>query len=352
MKEITIIKPSNMHAHLRQIDDHYKLMPYLVPLSYRAFHYYVAMPNTTPPNKTGTDCKSYKKQILSCVPDSEKENFHPITPLKLLWNNDFRTTYGVIQDAERDGVSCAKLYLRGTTTNSDDGVRLEDIPELYDTFDTMANLDWVLQIHGENPSNGILAVDREYEFHQYFKKIHEAVPNLKIVYEHISDRRTLELIRSMPANIAGTLSTHFMYMTLNDVVEPGLRPNNSCKPIAKRFEDMEAIIEAATSGDPKFFLGSDSAPHIPENKYKDCGACGCFLAPYDLEWVVQKFDERNALHNLEKFVSINGPTFYGLTLPESKITLTKTEPYRTEKLYHGLEIWKGGEELSWKIKEN
>lgn len=352
MKEITIIKPSNMHAHVRQLGDKHNLMPILVPLAERAFHYYVCMPNTTPPIKDGYMAKAYGNEILSCLTAEKAEKFSPIVPLKLLWNDKFKTTLEVIVHADILDIRCAKLYLRGTTTNSDDGVALEDLPKLYAAFKTMAEFDWILQIHGENPSNGILAVDREYEFHQYFKKIHEAVPNLKIVYEHISDRRTIELIRSMPANIAGTLSTHFMYMTLNDVVEPGLRPNNSCKPIAKRFEDMEAIIEAATSGDPKFFLGSDSAPHIPENKYKDCGACGCFLAPYDLEWVVQKFDERNALHNLEKFVSINGPTFYGLTLPESKITLTKTEPYRTEKLYHGLEIWKGGEELSWKIKEN
>lgn len=352
MTEITIIKPSNMHAHVRQRGDKYNLMPILIPLAYRAFHHYVCMPNTTPPIKNGNEAVAYLEDIIYCYPNKEEVSFNPIIPLKILWNDNFKTTPEVIAKADNHDIRCAKLYLRGTTTNSDDGVALEDIAQLYPTFNEMARLGWILQVHGENPEKGILAIDREYAFHYYFEQIHVAVPHLKMVYEHISDRRTINLVKSMPDNIAGTLSTHFMYMTLNDVVEPGLRPNNSCKPIAKRFEDMEAIIEAATSGHPKFFLGSDSAPHIPENKYKDCGACGCFLAPYDLEWVVQKFDERDALHNLEKFVSINGPTFYGLDIPETKLTLVKTFPYITNKGYHGLEIWRGGEELSWKIEEH
>lgn len=350
--EITIIKPSNMHAHVRQLGDKDNLMPILVPPAQEKFSYYVCMPNTKPPIKTGEDAFRYGAEVYSCLPIEKRKSFSPIVPLKLLWNDNFKTTPEVIEDAHtKQGIMCAKLYLAGTTTNSDDGVRLEDIPKLYPTFEKMMKRGWILLIHGEHPGKNILAMDREYEFHRYFIGIYENTPDLKIVYEHISDRRTIDLVNRLPKNIAGTLSTHFLWMTLNDVVEPGTNPNNNCKPIAKRFEDMEKIIKTAVSGNPKFFLGSDSAPHLPENKYKHNGACGCFLAPYDLEWVVEKFDQEGCLSNLEKFVSINGPAFYGLPLPIETLTLIRTEPYATEKLYHGIEIWKGGEELHWKIKK-
>lgn len=351
MKKIIIIKPSNLHAHFRQIDGVKPLMPILAPLYAETSFYTNAMPNTTPPIKTGWNKVNYENEIMSCIPKELQGSFFPIVPIKMLWdNNGFKTTPDVIEEAATMGVRCVKMYMRGVTTNSDDGIALEDIAKLYPTFKRMAELGLILQIHGEHPGKTVLAIHREFKFHPYFLQIHEAVPDLKMIFEHISDRRTIELVKQLPENIAGTLSTHFMYITLNDVVEPGLRPSNSCKPIAKEFEDCEAIIKAAISGNPKFFWGSDIAPHVIENKYKDCGACGCFPGRYDILWVLKKFDEMNALSKFEKFVSINGPKFYGLEIPKKKIVFEECKEYLTDKMFHNIEIWNGGKPMNWRVK--
>ncbi len=351
MKKLTIAKPSNMHTHLRQNDGSNPLMPILAPLYADTSFHTVAMPNTTPPIATGRDAVNYKKIILDCTPWDLQQEFNPVVPLKILWGKDFQTTPRIIEEANYLGVICAKMYMRGVTTNSDDGVAIEDLTKLYPTFREMAKLNWVLQIHGEHPGKRVLAIDREFKFHPYFMEIHDEVPDLKIVFEHISDRRTIHLIKQMPENIAGTLSTHFMYQTLNDVVEPGLRPKNSYKPIAKRFEDCEAIVDAAISGNPKFFWGSDIAPHPIENKYKDCGACGCFPGEYDILWVLKKFHEMDALPQFENFVSVHGPWFYNLEIPKLKITFEECDPYLTDTMYHNIEIWNGGMEMNWRVRK-
>jgi dihydroorotase len=347
--QIKITRPSNMHGHIRQMTGPDPLMPILAPLFAETYHYFTAMPNTSPPIKTGVDCIRYQQDIMHCLPESARDAFHPITPIKMLWDKNFKTTPQVIEEAHAYGIRWAKMYMRGVTTNSDDGIQLENLPELYPTFRKMAELGWILQIHGEHPGPRILAIHREFKFHPYFLRIHEESPDLKIIFEHISDRRTIELVKQMPENIAGTLSTHFMYMTLNDVVEPGLRPKNSCKPIAKEFEDCEAIVEAAISGHKKWLFGSDIAGHIIKNKYKDSGACGCFPGEYDLLWVLKKFDEMKSLDKFEQFVSLNGPRFYGLPIPEQKMTFVRTVEYKTDTMFHDIEIWKGGETLNWKI---
>ncbi len=347
--KLTIIKPSNMHTHVRQLTGANPLLPSLVPLYAENYYYFVAMPNTTPPIKTGVDKVKYWEDIYSHIPQGNSFKCEPIIPIKLLWNEDFKTTPKVIEDAHDLGVRCAKMYPLGVTTNSQDGIGLEDISKLKETFQKMAELGWILQIHGEHPGKEILATHREYMFHPHFVKIHEGVPNLKMIFEHISDRRTIDLVKQMPSNIAGTLSTHFMYITLNDVVEPGLRPQNSCKPIAKKFEDRDAIVDAAISGNPKFFWGSDIAPHIKANKYKDCGACGCFPGPHDTLWVLKKFEEMNALDRFEDFMSIYGPKFYGLPIPKEKVTFNKVVGYETAKMYQDIEIWKGGEIMNWAL---
>ncbi len=347
--QLTTTITSNMHTHMRQKDGQNPLMPILAPLFAETYHYCVGMPNTTPPIKTGKDAVRYGKEVMSFVSEEKQDIFHPITPIKMLWDDNFKTTPKVIEEAHALGIRWVKMYMRGVTTNSDDGIRLEDISKLYDTFRKMAELGWILQIHGEHPGKRILAPSREFEFHRYFMQIHNAVPNLKMIFEHISDRRTIELVKQMPENIAGTLSTHFMYITLNDVVEPGLRPQNSCKPIAKDFADCDAIVEAATSSNRKWIFGSDIAGHIIQNKYKDCGACGCFPGQYDVLWVLKKFDEMNALDKFEAFVSLNGPRFYGLPIPKWETTFVRTEEYVTDKMFHDIEIWRGGEMLNWKI---
>ncbi len=355
-KKITIIRPSNMHGHLRQSTDAAKILPDIIDLAYPYYEYFVAMPNIKPSIKTIEDVLRYKEEIISFVPDEfiSAQRFNPIVPLKMIWNNDFKTTPRVITDARKCnyGINCVKLYVIGTTTNADDGVLISDLEKLYPTFATMEELGTLLLIHGEVPDKDVDALDREYIFgDKYLTKIARDFPGLKIVEEHITDERMVKIVEQLPYNVAATITTHHLYMTQNDFLEPGLTARNGCKPYAKLHKDLSAIQQAVRSGNPKFFFGDDTAWHRKENKYCEHSACGCGHT-HSIEFVTQFFADADILPHLGNFVSVNGPHFYGLPIPKETLTLEYVEtPYSPEAEYKGMLPWGSDRKLFWRIKK-
>ena len=349
-KTITIPRPSNMHAHLRQSDDEDKMMQDIVPLVATNYKYFVAMPNTTPPIKTMDDATEYRREILRFRPKSCRYSFSPLVPLKMLWNSGFKTTPTIVNQAHNYGFDWVKIYFRGTTTNSDDGVLFEDLEKLYPTFEKMEELGMILLIHGEKPGADIDVNLRELHFHDTLKKINKNFPALRIVFEHITDFRSVYLVGELGPTVAATITTHHLYMSLNDVLEPGPRGRNACKPYAKQIADMRILREAAFWNSPKFFFGDDNAPHRKWNKYCESGSCGCFHT-HSIEFVTELFAEHNKLDKLASFLSLNGPKLYGLPPTKEKTTLQYVEePYSPEREYKNMLPWGFERKLHWKIK--
>ncbi len=350
LTSITTPRWANMHGHLRQSDDEDKLMADIMPHVYPHYYYYTAMPNTNPPKSTGEDCRNYYEEICSFVPREYKDLFFPITPLKMLWDENFKTSPEIIYRAKSLGINWVKLYFRGTTTNSDDGVLIEELPQLFETLGKMEEYGMILLIHGEVPGKGINMDDREYLFaNEHLPLLAEKFSKLKIVMEHITDRRTVEIVKQLPNTVAATITTHHLYISKNDVLEPGPRPRNACKPYAKQLEDLKAIQQAAFSGNPKFFFGDDNAWHRKWKKYGECGNCGC-AHTHSVEFVTQFFAEHGKLDLLENFACNYGPDFYGIKRPKGELTIQKTEkPYFPEKELSDVLPWGFDIPLNWEV---
>lgn len=317
-EEITIRTPDDFHVHLRDGD----LLARVLPFTANVFGRALVMPNLTPPILTGAQADNYRKDIEFLRHRGDlramfKRDFVPLMTIKLTGE----TTPDTIVGAKTRQVIAAKLYPAGVTTNSADGVSDFQSEKLHDVFATMADRGMVLCVHAETP--GIPSLRREEHFiDNYVLSWAERHPKLKIVIEHATTRRAIDVTRSY-SNIGCSLTVHHMLLTLDDVIGDKLDPHCFCKPIAKSEDDRQAIIEAATSGAPDFFLGTDSAPHLIKNKHAAGAAAGCFTAPVAMELLTQVFEERGALSTLEMFASENGARFYGLPLNEDKIRLVR-----------------------------
>ena len=305
---VTLKSPLDMHLHLR--DD--EMMKLVAPLSSKSFAGGLIMPNLVPPIDTKDALLSYKNRILNSIGD---DDFIPYMTLF------FKPYTKEFLENVKDLITAIKLYPAGITTNSEGGVSNLDIENLRPTLEAMSDLGIVLSIHGE--TNGFV-LDREKEFAPIYEELASNFPNLKIVMEHITTKDSVELLDRYP-NLYATITLHHLLITLDDVAGGLLQPHLFCKPIAKRYEDREALQKVALEVHPKVMFGSDSAPH-PQSAKENCGcAAGVFTSAIAIELLVEFFAKHNALDNLQKFISDNAVSIYNLAPIKKEIKLIRQD---------------------------
>ena len=336
MQTIRLRRPFDMHAHFRQGDMLRKVLPHTV----KYFAGAIAMPNTLPDVLTGDDAIRYLDEIMSCVPSGR--SFRPLMTIKLT----DATTPKTITAAYAAGVIAGKAYPVGTTTNSAKGVT--DFYALTPVFLEMERVGMVLELHGETTTH--FCLDREAKFLPILKWLVDHFPRLKIVLEHITTAEGIRAVEDLPDTVAGSITTHHLYLTLDDVVGDKLEPHNFCKPIAKRPEDRTAVQLAALSGDPKFFLGTDTAPHSVETKECEHGCAGVYSAPTAMPATVQFFAERGLLNNLEAFTSLNGPRFYGID-PSNELDTYEQRTWLVPHEIDDLKPFLRNQEITWQLAD-
>jgi dihydroorotase len=336
MNNFTINKPLDMHLHLRDGD----MLSLVGPLSSNSFSGALIMPNLVPPVTNKDELLAYKQRVIKACKD---DNFTPF--MTLFFKNDYSFEF---LNSVKDEITALKLYPAGITTNSSTGVSSMDIEVLRPTLENMSKLGIPLCIHGE--TNGFV-MDREKEFMPIYESLAIAFPNLKIIMEHITTKEAVDLLDKYP-NLFATVTLHHLLITLDDVAGGMLDPHLFCKPIAKRPEDRDALLNAALKAHPKLMFGSDSAPH-PKHKKECCGcAAGVFTAPIALQVLVELFEKHSCLENLNDFVSNNAQRIYGLNLEDKTINLVKKDfivpaiyEYKDEKVVPMY----AGKALSWSI---
>ncbi|NQV57102.1 MAG: dihydroorotase [Rhodospirillales bacterium] len=339
---LTLRRPDDWHVHLRDGD----MLRAVLPYTARQFARAIVMPNLASPVTTASEAGEYRRRILDALPDDELcRGFLPLMTCYLTDNTD-------ADELERgfvDGVfTAAKLYPANATTNSAAGVT--DIANLDAALERMAGIGMPLLMHGEVTDPSVDVFDRETQF---IKLVLDPMlgrfPGLKAVLEHITTMQAVSYVRSKQGALGATITAHHLMINRNALFEGGLRPHNYCLPIAKRESHRLALREAATSGEPWFFLGTDSAPHEIAAKEADCGCAGIFTAPAALELYAQVFDEEGAMDKLESFASVNGPTFYGLEVNEATVTLVR-DAWDGPVESVGVKCFAPSGGLDWRIK--
>lgn len=340
--EITITAPDDWHYHFRDDDR----LPIATAYVAQTFKRAVAMPNLKPPVTTTEQALKYREQILQHVPAGYE--FEPLMTLYLTDN----TAPEEVSKAKASGkVVAFKYYPAGATTNSDHGVT--DINKVLPVLDAMADHDMPLLIHSEVTDQHVDVFDREKVFiYAILTPLITQIPNLKIVLEHITTKEAVEFVLSAPNNVAATITAHHLLYNRNAIFKGGIRPHMYCLPVLKREQHRLALIDAIRSGNKKFFLGTDSAPHIKSTKEASCGCAGIFSAPNALELYLEAFEEANATQHFEAFASFNGPDFYGLPRNTGKIKLIQHDWIVPEQIYvndHDVIIpLRAGETIKWK----
>jgi len=332
MQKLSLRKPDDMHVHLRQDAMLTLVTPHTAAQCARA----IVMPNLTPPILTAEDVNRYRKEIQT----AGGKGFTPLMTFKIVPS----TTAAMVEKLKKAGATAGKLYPEGVTTNSEDGVK--DIPALYPVFKEMEKQGLVLCLHGEVP--GVFSLDREAAFLPVLDALAKNFPNLKIVLEHITTAASVEKVLSLPKNVGATITVHHLELTLDEVIGDKIHPHHFCKPIAKRPEDKARLIEAAISGNPKFFLGTDSAPHTKETKECAAGCAGVYTAPVMMPVLAEVFERMDSLEKLEDFSSKFGAVFYDLPLNMEKIELVK-EDWQVPDLYGTVVPYRAGQMLSWRL---
>ncbi|HIO91126.1 MAG TPA: dihydroorotase [Campylobacterales bacterium] len=330
--KITINSPLDMHLHLRDED----MLKVVAPLSSKDFTAAIIMPNLLPPVTTIQDVKAYKQRIKDAIGD---DNFEPLMTLFFKDNYD----YEFLKEA-KEYISAIKLYPAGITTNSEGGVSSVDASSLAPTLKAMSELEIPLCIHGE--SDGFV-MDREKEFVPVYEHLATAFPKLKIIMEHITTKDSVDALKRHD-NLYATITLHHLYITLDDVAGGMLQPHLFCKPIAKRPEDKEALLQVALEANPKVMFGSDSAPHPKTAKEAPGCAAGVFTAPIALPALAQLFDKHGKLENLQAFISDNAQKIYNFKPLKKDITLKKEE-FEVPANYNNVVPMFAGEKLSWKV---
>jgi dihydroorotase len=341
---LVIRRPDDWHAHLRDG----QMLKDVVNYTARQFGRAIIMPNLTPPVTTVAMGRAYRDRILAALDDSL--NFEPLMVGYL--TDDMSPD--VISEGKDAGVFTAfKLYPANATTNSSAGVT--DIKKIYGVLERMTEVGMPLLVHGEVTHSDVDIFDREARFiEDVLGKVVADLPDLKIVFEHITTSEAVDFVESQGPNIAATITPHHLEINRNAIFQGGIRPHNYCLPIAKRESHRLALRKAAISGSPKFFLGTDTAPHAVGAKESACGCAGIFNAPYAMESYAKTFEEENALDKLEGFASENGPQFYNLPLNEDKIVLEKqpiTVPERLSLADTDIIPFHAGQTLEWRFKE-
>lgn len=340
---LTIRAPDDWHLHLRDG----AMMEGVLPSSARDFQRAIVMPNLVPPVVTGDDAAAYRDRILTALPEGMV--FEPLMTLYLTETTD---PEDVRRAAESGLVKAVKLYPAGATTNSASGVR--DIDNVRGVLEAMAEIGLPLCVHGEVTRAEVDIFDREAVFiDEVLDPLRRAIPELRVVMEHITTAEAASYAASGGDTLAATITVQHLMLDRNDMLVGGMRPHYYCLPILKRGTHRPRLIEAATGGSERFFLGTDSAPHPLHKKEAECCAAGCFTAPIALSCLAEVFEEADALDKLECFVSNHGPRFYGLPLNEDTLTLKKGDafapPAHVETGSGPVTIFNPGRPLHWQV---
>ena len=324
---LVLRQPDDWHVHLRDGD----MLGAVVNYTARQFGRAIVMPNLAPPVTTVAAAQAYRERILKAVDPALG-----FTPLMTCYLTDTLDPAEIARGHAEGVFTAAKLYPAHATTNSAHGV--SDIKAIYPVLETMQRIGMPLLVHGEVTSPEIDIFDREAVFiERVLKHVVHDFPELKIVFEHITTSDAVSFVQDSGPNIGATITPHHLIFSRNAMFEGGIRPHKYCLPVAKRETQRLALRKAATSGSAKFFLGTDSAPHLIGAKESACGCAGIFNAPYALESYITVFEEENAMDKLEMFASQAGPNFYGLALNERKIMLER----RPAKIDAALELGAG-----------
>ena len=312
---ITLPRPDDWHLHLRDGE----MLTAVLPHTTRHFDRAIIMPNLVPPVVRSDDARAYRDRILAAMP--EDATFTPLMTLYLTEDTDPDD----LASAYSSGlITAVKLYPAGATTNSASGVR--NFEKVRRVLDKMAEIGCPLCVHGEVTHDSVDIFDREAAFiDTVLDPLRTSIPDLRVIMEHITTKNGVDYARSGGDNLAATITTHHLIINRNHILVGGIKPHYYCLPVAKREEHRQALIEAATSGDAGFFLGTDSAPHLDHDKESACGCAGCFTAPNTMSLLAHVFDENQALDKLQAFACENGPAFYGLPINKGTLTLTKHE---------------------------
>jgi dihydroorotase len=333
---LVIRRPDDWHVHLRDGE----MLKAVAPCTARQFGRAIVMPNLVPPVTTVAAAAAYRARILAALPPGA--DFQPLMTCYLTDDADPEE----ISRGFAEGVFAAcKLYPALATTNSEFGVT--DIANVYPTLEAMQRIGMPLLIHGEVTEAEVDVFDREKAFiDRTFVRLLRDFSELKMVLEHVTTAEGVAFVEEGPANLAATVTPHHLVINRNALFEGGLRPHAYCLPVAKREHHRQAVRRAATSGSPKFFLGTDSAPHAVDKKESACGCAGIFNAPFALETYARVFEEEGALERFEAFASENGPRFYGLPLNRDRVVLERT-PVAVAAEMAGVVPFHAGETLNW-----
>ncbi len=339
---LTIRRPDDWHVHLRDGD----MLKAVVGYTARQFRRAIVMPNLKPPVTTPAMARAYRDRILAALPEGTDFN-----PLITCYLTDTTNPDELAEGFDSGAFAAAKLYPANATTNSAHGV--SDIAKLYPVLARMEKIGMPFLVHGEVTDHDVDVFDREAVFiDRIFSRIVKDFPGLRTVFEHITTKEAADFVLAAGPNIAATITPQHLHISRNDMLVGGIRPHLYCLPIVKREVHRLALRKAATSGSPKFFLGTDTAPHAIETKEASCGCAGVFNAPYAIESYAAVFDEDGALDRLEAFASLNGPAFYRLPVNADTITLVRggeKVPDSIPAAGSQLVPFHAGETLGWRL---
>lgn len=344
MNKITLTRPDDWHVHLRDGT----AMQSVLPFTARQFGRAIIMPNLKTPLVTVNEALAYRQRILEALPPDSR-----FEPLMTLYLTEQTTAEEIHRVAETPHVMALKLYPAGATTHSASGVRR--IESVYPILEAMQTHDVPLLVHGEVTDPAVDIFDREKVFiERHLEPLTRHFPALRLVLEHITTREGVSFVQGAGVNVAGTLTAHHLLYNRNSLLAGGIRPHYYCLPVLKREEHRLALLAAATSGDPSFFLGTDTAPHPRHHKEATCGCAGCFTAHAALELYVEAFEAVDALDKLEGFAAIYGANFYRLPRNQGQVVLEKRCWQIPESLSFGDDLlipFRAGEYLEWQMVE-
>ncbi|EPE3622408.1 dihydroorotase [Serratia marcescens] len=340
---LKIRRPDDWHIHLR--DD--EMLKTVVPYTSQVFGRAIVMPNLVPPVTTVAAARAYRDRILAAVTQG-----HNFTPLMTCYLTNSLAASELVNGFEQGVFTAAKLYPANATTNSSHGV--SDVTGIYPLFEQMQKIGMPLLIHGEVTDPAVDIFDREARFiEQVMEPIRRQFPELKIVFEHITTKEAAQYVQAGNRFLGATITPQHLMFNRNHMLVGGIRPHLFCLPILKRNVHQEALRQAVASGSDRFFLGTDSAPHLKHRKESSCGCAGCFNAPNAIPAYAAVFEQLGALEHFEAFCSLNGPRFYGLPLNEDFIELQRVPTTQPEEIALGNESvipFLAGETLNWSLK--
>ncbi|MBH0113839.1 dihydroorotase [Novosphingobium sp. YJ-S2-02] len=340
--QITIRRPDDWHLHLRDGE----MLEAVLGYTARQFARAIVMPNLTPPVTTVSAAQAYRERIIAALPAGAD-----FTPLMTCYLTDDADPAEIERGFAEGVFTACKIYPANATTNSAHGVT--DIRKLTGVLETMQRIGMPLLIHGEVTDREVDIFDREAVFiERTMSALVRDYPALKIVFEHITTEDAVDFVEASGPQVAATITPQHMIINRNAIFAGGIRPHAFCLPVAKREHHRLAVRKAGVSGSPKFFLGTDSAPHMIGRKEAACGCAGIFNAPYALESYLQVFEEEDAIANFEGFASLNGPAFYGLPVNETTVTLERAEVVVPESIVDGdinVVPFHAGETLRWRL---